>query len=146
MSYTIGQISQKMNLSEYTIRYYEKEGLFPFITRNNHGERVFDERDLHFLEVIVCLKKTGMPLEDIRKYIQWAGEGDQSIQERYELFTKQKQKIDAQIKQLQVYQECIDYKCRYYKKAMEAGTLDIYKDDPEDDMPIVSIIDLEEGK
>ena len=53
MSYTIGQISQKMNLSEYTIRYYEKEGLFPFITRNNRGERIFDERDLHFLYVIL---------------------------------------------------------------------------------------------
>jgi len=95
MNYTIGQISQKMNISEYTIRYYEKEGLFPFITRNSRGERVFDERDLHFLEVIVCLKKTGMPLEDIKQYIQWSGEGDQSIQARYELFIKQKQKIDA---------------------------------------------------
>jgi len=144
MAYTMKQISRMIHLSEYTIRYYEKEGLFPFIKRNAHGERIFEENDLHFLEVILCLKKTGMPLEDIRQYIQWAKEGDASLQQRYQLFVDQRDRIDAQMKQLELYRRCIDYKCRYYEEALAAGTEAIHKGDQEDDLPFVSIIDFKE--
>lgn len=142
MSYTIGQVSQKMNISEYTIRYYEKEGLFPFIHRNQHGVRSFEDKDIHFLEVIICLKKTGMSLEDIRQFIQWADEGDASLQQRYDLFMKQRERIDQQIRQLELYRKCIDYKCKYYKKALDAGTEAIHQSGSS--MPFPSIIDSKE--
>lgn len=144
MSYTIGQVSQIMNISEYTLRYYEKERLLPFVHRNKSGARSFEDNDLHFLEVIICLKKTGMPLDDIRQFIQWANDGDTSLKQRYDLFVNQRKRIDQQIQQLELYRKCIDYKCEYYKEALAAGTETIHKT-VNKDIPFLSIIHSEEG-
>lgn len=97
------------------------------------------------MEVIICLKKTGMPLDDIRKFIQWANEGDSSLKQRYDLFVKQKARIDQQIEQLKLFRECIAYKCKYYQEALAAGTEAIHKEDSEE-MPFLSIVNSKEGE
>lgn len=122
MSLTIGQVAEKMNISAYTLRYYEKEGLLPFVHRDANGVRMFEESDLDFLRVIDCLKHTGMPLDGIRRFIRLADEGDASLQERYELFQKRRDAIDRQIAELQRCRECIDFKCEYYRKAVQFGS------------------------
>lgn len=141
MHYTIGQLSEMMNISTYTLRYYEKEGLLPFVKRNASGIRVFEESDLEFLHVIHCLKKTGMSIKEIRTFIDWTKEGDMSIQRRYEMFEKRKREVDKQIAELELYRECIEFKCSYYQKALEAGTEDIHRnsDGPESKMPLGSL-------
>ena len=65
MSYTIGQVAKKLGISTYTLRYYDKEGLIPNVKRMKNGVRIFEESDLHFLQVIFCLKKTGMAIEAV---------------------------------------------------------------------------------
>lgn len=122
MGLSIGQVSKKMNISTYTLRYYEKEGLLPFVHRDINGVRVFEESDLDFLRVIDCLKRTGMPLQDIRRFIRLADEGDGSLQERYELFMERRDAVDRQIEELQRCRECIDFKCEYYRKAVQRGS------------------------
>lgn len=126
MNFTIGQLAEKMNISTYTLRYYEKEGLLPFVKRNEHGVRLFDESDLEFLHVIYCLKKTGMSIKDIRTFIDWTKEGDASIQKRFDMFKQRKDEVDRQIAELQVYRECIEFKRNYYQKALEAGTEEVH--------------------
>ena len=128
MSYSIGEVAERLGMSVYAIRYYDKEGLLPFVKRNQHGVRIFEESDLHFLYVIFCLKNTGMSIEHIRQFIAWADEGDTSLQQRYDLFMQQKKEVDEQIEQLKIYQKCIVHKCRYYKEALEAGTEAIHFD------------------
>lgn len=128
MSYSIGEVAERLGMSVYAIRYYDKEGLLPFVKRNQHGVRIFEESDLHFLYVIFCLKNTGMSIEHIRQFIAWADEGDTSLQQRYDLFMQQKKEVDEQIEQLKIYQKCIAHKCRYYKEALEAGTEAIHFD------------------
>ena len=59
MSYSIGEVAKMLGLSTYAIRYYDQEGLLPFVKRDEHGVRVFEKSDLHFLYVIFCLKNTG---------------------------------------------------------------------------------------
>ncbi|MBC8528211.1 MerR family transcriptional regulator [Christensenellaceae bacterium NSJ-44] len=122
MTYTIGQVAKKMGISAFTLRYYDKEGLLPFVRRDENGVRIFEESDLEFLRVIDCLKKTGMPIKDIRTFIVWTTQGDASLQQRYDMFMARKREVDRQLEQLLSYRDCIAYKCDYYEKALQAGT------------------------
>lgn len=72
MAYTVGEMARRLDVPASTIRYYDKEGLLPFVGRSSGGIRVFTEKDFEWLRIIECLKKTGMSLKDIREYIELA--------------------------------------------------------------------------
>lgn len=76
MYYSIGQVAAKTGLTVHTLRYYEKEGLLPFVRKSSSGLRMFSDNDLGWLSIIECLKETGMPLKGIKQYIDWFREGD----------------------------------------------------------------------
>ena len=122
MSYTIGEVAKKMNLSVHTIRYYEKEGLIPSINRTKSGLRTFEDKDLEWIKLIECLKATNMPLKDIKTYIDWYVEGDSTIPQRYDMFLKRREIVENQIKELQKTLSFINFKCSYYENALKAGT------------------------
>lgn len=124
MTYSIGEVSAILNITISTLRYYDKEGLLPLVNRTQGNIRVFDETDIECLKMIECLKATGMPLKDIKIYFEWCEVGDSTINERYELFLKQKEKTENQIKFLQKSLNRINYKCEYYRIAKERGTTD----------------------
>ncbi|MGN0162389.1 MAG: MerR family transcriptional regulator [Candidatus Ornithomonoglobus sp.] len=126
MSYGIKQVAEMLNLTVSTIRYYDKEGLLPFIGRKESGYRVFSDTDIQLLRIIECLKKTGMQLKDIRKFVDYIKEGDNSLKERYDLFENRRKAVEAQIADLKKSLELIEYKCWYYKTAMEAGTESVH--------------------
>ena len=126
MEYSIGETAKKSGITASTIRFYEKEGLLPSIKRNKNGIRYFTEDDLQSLRIIECLKATGMPIKDIRKFIDLCAEGDSSLQERYELFLDRKSAVQKQIQELQNVEKVIDFKCWYYQTAIEAGTEKIH--------------------
>lgn len=126
MKYTIGETAEKMGITASTIRYYEKEGLLPNIKRDKNGIRFFTENDLQSLKIIECLKATGMPIKDIRKFIDLCAEGDNSLQERYALFLDRKAAVQNQIEELKKIEKVIDFKCWYYQTAIEAGTEKIH--------------------
>lgn len=93
-------MAQQAGIPASTLRYYDKEGLLPFVERTPGGIRIFQDRDMEWLRVIGCLKRAGMPLEDIRRYIQPAMEGDGTIGERLELFRKQRELLRARMVEL----------------------------------------------
>lgn len=70
-TYTIKDAAKLMNVPPSTIRYYDKEGLIPFIERKESGYRIFTEEAIATLKIIDCLKKTGMSIKDIRQFCQW---------------------------------------------------------------------------
>jgi DNA-binding transcriptional MerR regulator len=122
MTYTASQIAEKMGITVYTLHYYDKEGLFPFVERNRNGARVFKDSDFGWLDMIVMLKNTGMPIKEIRQYIEWAMEGDSTIAQRFECIKKQKKLVEKQLEELKDYAELLSYKEWYYKTALAAGT------------------------
>jgi len=122
MHYTIGEIAHMMEVPTSTLRYYDNEGLLPFVERSNGGERVFKSEDLEWLYVIGCLKKAGMPLKDIKAYIELAVQGDETIGRRLKLFQDRRETIRKQIEELERALALLDYKCWYYERAEEAGT------------------------
>lgn len=122
MIYTVGEMAKMLSVAPSTLRYYDKEGLLPFVERSGSGMRMFKEADFEWLFIIECLKKTGMPIKDIRDFIEMVMKGDETIGERLELFQKQRKAVEEQISQLQATLEILNYKCWYYETAKKAGT------------------------
>lgn len=135
MQYTIGEMAKMLNLAPSTLRYYEKEGLLPFVERTDKGIRVFQETDYEWLQIIHCLKKTGMQIKDIRSFIELTQKGDSTIQERLDLFLNQRKKVEAQITELQKTMKTLDYKCWFYETARDAGTLSVLQNLRPEDIP-----------
>lgn len=123
MSWTISEVADQMGIMPSAIRYYDKEGLLPNVKRVN-GIRVFDEQDIGWLRILMCLKNTGMPIKRIREYVELAKEGDASLGERYELIKAQRQFVKEQMEQLEYYMAELDFKEWYYNKALELGSAD----------------------
>ncbi len=127
MNYSISEAAEKLNLTVYTLRYYDKEGLMPFVERTPNGTRLFKESDIEALKVIECLKSTGMPIKEIKKFIDWCSEGDSTLQQRYNMFLERKAAVEVQLEELKKTMELINHKCEYYNTALDAGTEDIHK-------------------
>jgi len=130
MKLTISEAAEKVNLTAHTIRYYDKEGLLPFVERTDSGIRYFTDNDLEGLEIINCLKATGMPIKEIKAFMDWCIEGDSTLKERYEMFLERKEAVEAQILELQKALDRINYKCWYYKTALDAGTIKVHDNAP----------------
>jgi DNA-binding transcriptional MerR regulator len=122
MTYSIGEVSEMLNISISALRYYDKEGLLPLVNRTSGNIRVFDETDMECLKMIDCLKTTGMQLKDIKLFFEWCEQGDSTIEKRYQLFLDQKEKTQQKIDLLQRALDHINYKCEYYRLAKERGT------------------------
>lgn len=125
--YTIKEAAEKVNLPVSTVRYYHKQGLLPFLERKESGYRVFSEDDVGLLRMIECLKATGMSIKEIRQFTLWLQQGDDSLEERYQMFLQRRAAVEEQIAQLQETLKVIDHKCWYYRTAVEAGTMAIHK-------------------
>jgi DNA-binding transcriptional MerR regulator len=121
--YTIGQVSKMFELPISTLRYYDKEGLFPNIQRSS-GIRKFSDKEIETLRVIECLKKSGMEIKDIKNFMVWSEMGSETYPERKELFVKQKKAVESEIHKLEKVLSMLKYKCWYYDQAIKDGTED----------------------
>jgi len=122
MLYTVGEMAKLLGVAPSTLRYYDQEGLLPFVERSSNGIRVFKDADYEWLQVIECLKKTGMPLKDIREFIHMSMQGDETIAQRLELIIRQQGAVRKQMEELQQTLETLDFKRWYYETARDAGT------------------------
>lgn len=127
MGYTIGQVANKMGLTAHTLRYYDKEGLLPFVQKASSGQRVFSTQDVEWLVLIECMKGTGMQLKEIKQYIDWCQQGDSTLNDRLELLKKQKRKVEEDMKRLKMHMEKVNFKIAYYEEAIKNGSEDIYE-------------------
>ena len=135
MLYTVGEMAKKIGVAPSTLRYYDKEGLLPFVERSGGGIRMFKEDDLDWLSIIECLKKTGKPIKEIKKFVDWCIEGDSTIEQRLELIDNQREAVLKQIAQLHETLDTLNYKHWYYETAKKAGTCDIHNIITQEDMP-----------
>lgn len=136
MEYTIGEMAKRLGLSPSALRYYDQEGLLPFVKRSAGGRRVFQDADYEWLQVIECLKKTGMPLKDIRDFIRMAMEGDTTIDDRLALIVRQQEAVRRQMAELEETLNTLAFKRWYYETAKEAGTTAVPREMPLEDLPV----------
>ena len=118
--YTIGQVAERFDLPVSTLRYYDKEGLFPDLTRIS-GARRFGEQELEALRVIECLKRSVLEIREIRRFMEWCAQGSGTYPQRHALFVQQAERVEAQIASLQKSLDMIRFKCWYYEQAMRDG-------------------------
>ena len=98
--YSIGQVSEMFGIPVSTLRYYDKEGLFPNLERLGSTRR-FGEDELELLRVIDCLKKTGLEIRDIKRFVDMVQEGPSTYAARKELFEARKVQAEEEIERMQ---------------------------------------------
>lgn len=135
MLYAVGEAAKRIGVAPSTLRYYDKEGLLPFVDRSSGGIRMFKEEDFSWLEIIECLKQTGMSIKEIKEFMDWCMKGDATIDKRLALINRQKKIVEEQIEKLKATSHLLEYKQWYYKTAQEAGTCAVHDTMPTEDIP-----------
>ena len=121
--YTIGQVSEMFNIPVSTLRYYDREGLFPGVERKS-GIRKFSDNEIEALRVIECLKASGLEIREIKQFMEWTTEGSATYQQRKQLFETRLKKVEEEMDKLQKTKDMLKYKCWYYETAIQDGNED----------------------
>jgi len=114
MSMQISQLAKETGLSIHTLRYYEKEGIFPPVKRNENGIRVYDSEDVEWINFASRLRETGMSIADMKKFAQLVIQGDESKNECIKMLRQQNMRIKNQMEQLTRCTELINHKIELY--------------------------------
>ena len=132
--YSIGQVAKMFDLPISTLRYYDKQGLFPNMERVS-GIRKFSEQEIEALRVIECLKKAGMEIKDIRQFMDWCAEGPATYPQRKAMFEERKAHMESEIAHMNRALDMLKFKCWYYEQAMKDGNEDRLKSMLPDKLP-----------
>ena len=132
--YTIGQVAEMFSLPVSTLRYYDKQGLFPELERTS-GIRRFGDTELEALRVIECLKKAGMEIKDIRLFMEWCSEGPSTYPKRKAMFEERKAHMESEIANMNRALDMLKFKCWYYEQAIQDGNEDRVKALIPDNLP-----------
>lgn len=116
MPYSIQQAANKLGLTSSALRYYDKEGLLPTLKRTDSGIRTFSDTDLDWLGLICCLKNSGMPILEIKHFMNLCLRGEDTCEERKEVLEKHKTEILRQMDVLQNSLSIVNYKIDHYKE------------------------------
>ncbi|AZB42054.1 MerR family transcriptional regulator [Bacillus sp. FJAT-42376] len=114
MSYSMKYVMENLNVTANTLRYYEKEGLLKNISRNSGGNRVYNDENIGVLDFIRALRLTGMPISEIKKYLELTELGDDTISQRKEMILQHKTRVQKKINENLKYLEVISYKAAMY--------------------------------
>lgn len=124
--YTIKEVSEKMDVSEHTLRFWAKSGFFPFVQRNQNNIRMFSEKDLEWVKIVKCLRSVGTENKAIKRYIDLCIIGDSTIKERYEIIQTTKQKAQQQMEELKKQLSLLDYKEKFYQNLIKGKLKDTW--------------------
>ncbi len=115
---TITEVSQKYDLPQDTLRYYERIGLLPRMNRNKSGNRDYTEENCKWIEFIKCMRSAGMPIDVLLEYVGLFMQGDATIAARKELFVEQRRQLAARMEDMQKTLDRLDYKIAEYENAV----------------------------
>ena len=122
--YTVKQMAEKMGLTAYAVRYYDNAGLIPDVGRSSGNSRLFSDYNLAWLKIVHCLRSTGLPITEVRRYIQMCQEGDSTIPERAAMIAAQEKSLRAQLDELNRQMEILQYKKHYYETLLAGKSRD----------------------
>lgn len=120
--YTMKNVCDKLDISYETLRYYCNEGLVPNVKRNENNHRIFDERDLNWLNGLQCLKRCGLSIKEIKVYLNLCLEGFSTIETRKEILAKRRDFLVREIKNIEESIAFIDDKQEYYDNILAGNT------------------------
>ena len=115
----ISEVSEKLNISKHTLRYYEELGIIPPIERNEKGIRIYSEEDCKWVRVSQCMKKSGMSLKSIKRYVRLCSMGSKTKEKRLKLLIKEKDKLEEVIEAMNEGLELLKKKIKLYQSDEE---------------------------
>lgn len=124
--YTVKEVSEKMDISEHTLRFWAKSGFFPFVQRDKNNIRQFSENDLSWVKIVKCLRAVGTNNKSIKRYIDLCIIGDSTIPERYEIIRETKERTLQQINELNQQLSLLEFKEKYYQNVIKNGLNDVW--------------------
>lgn len=115
---TIAEVSKRYELSQDTLRYYERIGLLPYVKRNKSGLRDYTEEDLRWVEFIKCMRSAGLPIEVLIEYVHLFQQGDETQESRKELLIEQRNLLMQKQKEIQATIERLNSKIEHYEQSL----------------------------
>ena len=128
-SITIKEVSEKYSITQDTLRYYERAGMIPPITRTAGGIRDYRDGDLAWVELALCMRSAGLSVEAISEYVRLSRLGDSTIKDRLALLQSQREILLEQQRQIAGTLGRLDYKISRYEDALKTGILNWKKED-----------------
>lgn len=116
--YTMMQVCRELDMTYQTLKYYCNEGLVPNVKRDKNNRRIFDERDVKWLQNLSCLKKCGMSIQEMKEYVELCLQGQASILQRKEILTRKQEALRGSIKELEDSIAYIDWKQNFYDEVL----------------------------
>ncbi|MBS5064333.1 MAG: MerR family transcriptional regulator [Hungatella hathewayi] len=120
---TIKEVSKEYNISQDTLRYYERVGMIPSVTRTSGGIRDYQEEDLRWVQLAICMRSAGLPVEVMIEYVKLYSEGDETIPARLQLLSEQREALLEQRRQIDEMINRLNYKIERYEVAVRTGVL-----------------------
>ncbi len=115
MMLSIKDAAKEVQLTPHTLRYYESEGLLPFLGRDEQGHRVFSKKDIEWIQFILCLRNTGMSIREMKSFVKLYKGGDETIPDRMDILYEHKKLIEEQLEETKWYLRNINNKIAHYE-------------------------------
>ena len=112
---TITEVSEKYDVSQDTLRYYERIGLIPRVNRNKSGFRNYTEEDCKWTEFVICMRSAGLPIEALIEYVNLFQQGDDTSEARKEILLEQRRLLIARMEIMQKTLERMNHKIERYE-------------------------------
>ena len=122
---TIAEVSEKYQISADTLRYYEKEGLIPYISRSEGGVRNYTEEDCARIGFVKCMRSAGLSIEVLKQYFELFAKGKRTLKTRRDLLSTEREKLKDRMTELQETLKRLDYKISVYDNALKSKTKEL---------------------
>ena len=118
MLYTMMQVCKETNMTYQALKFYCNEGLIPHVKRDKNNRRVFDERDVAWIQSLTCLKKCGMSIQEMKEYLALCLLGESTIPQRKAMLARKQEALHQTVRELQDSIAYIDWKQNYYDEVL----------------------------
>jgi DNA-binding transcriptional MerR regulator len=113
----IQEVASQTGLSIHALRYYEQIGLVTPITREDNGHRTYSEDDVYRILFVTHLRAAGMPIAEIKRYVELATQGEETYGERLEILEAHQRAVEQNIAELQEHLGIISRKITHYRES-----------------------------
>lgn len=117
--YSVTEAAKMSGLSAHTLRYYDDLGLFPFLKRTQGEKRLFSDADMQWIQLIECLRNTGMSISKVKHYVELCLQGDETIKERLGIVKEQEVIMKQQLQEMRKHLKLLQFKKDYYKQRLK---------------------------
>ena len=116
--YTMMQVRREVGMTDQTLKFYCNEGLVPNVKRDKNNRRIFDEKDIKWINDLTCLKRCSMSIQEMKEYLDLCLQGASTIPLRKELLAKKQEALRLSIKELENSVSYIDWKQNFYDEVL----------------------------